>query len=214
MMTDALRYYLAVDLGQVQEYTALAVVRRVAPEGWDPEKADDDRPRGCRYEVVHLQRFPPGSGYLPIIAEVEGLLSRPPLNETDEEQRPTLLLDVTSAGPAVVGMFQEAGLEPIAITITAGLELVKVEYHRDYHVPKRDLVSVMQVLLQTGRFKVAKELPEAAILQSELLNFKATINLAPTPDLLAWRETDDLVLAAAIACWAGENVVRRYWRFY
>lgn len=41
-----------------------------------------------------------------------------------------------------------------------------------YRVPKRNLVGVTQVALQTSRLKIAVSLPEAAMLTSELQNFE------------------------------------------
>jgi len=78
----------------------------------------------------------------------------------------------------------------------------------DYRVPKRDLVSTLQVLFQAGRLKVAGDLPEARTLTEELLNFKVTINAKTAHDSYeSWREGihDDLVLAVALACWHAEK---------
>ncbi len=44
-----------------------------------------------------------------------------------------------------------------------------------YRVPKRNLVSVIQVPLQQGRLKVAYMLPEASTLAGELQNFHVKI---------------------------------------
>jgi hypothetical protein len=71
-------------------------------------------------------------------------------------------------------------------------------------VPKRDLVSVMQVALQSGWLKIAAELELAETLKNELLNFKVKVNIATGHDSYeVWRENehDDLVLACAMACW-------------
>jgi hypothetical protein len=73
-------------------------------------------------------------------------------------------------------------------------------------VPKRELVSVAQVALQTGRLKIAASLAEAATLTNELMNFKVKISLETAHDSYgAWREGthDDLVLALAL--WVGAN---------
>ena len=72
-----------------------------------------------------------------------------------------------------------------------------------YHVPKRDLVTNLQVLLQSGRLKIAGQLPESRTLTDELLNFKVKIDIRTAHDSYeAWREGvhDDLVLAVALAC--------------
>ena len=79
-----------------------------------------------------------------------------------------------------------------------------------WRVPKRDLVGVMQVLLQTGRFKVASQLKLRPILQAEMLNFKVKIDPVTAHDSYsAWREADhdDLVLSVALACWYAETAV-------
>ena len=71
-----------------------------------------------------------------------------------------------------------------------------------YHVPKRDLVTTLQVLLQSGRLKVASDLKLAKVLVDEMLNFKVKINVKTAHDSYeAWREGihDDLVLAVALA---------------
>lgn len=75
------------------------------------------------------------------------------------------------------------------------------------NVPKRDLVSVIQVLLQTKRLKIPTLLPEAQILLEEMTNFQVKISLAGNDSYGAWREGthDDLLLAVALACWAAEK---------
>jgi hypothetical protein len=74
------------------------------------------------------------------------------------------------------------------------------------YVPKRDLVSVVQVALQTERLKIASALPEAEALVRELQNFQVKISLDTAHDSYgAWRDGthDDLVLAVALAVWCG-----------
>ena len=78
-------------------------------------------------------------------------------------------------------------------------------------MPKRDLVSVVQVLLQSERLKIAASLKEASTLTAELLAFKVSISLKGHDsygnDVGPWRENphDDLVLAVAMAAWYGEE---------
>ena len=70
-------------------------------------------------------------------------------------------------------------------------------------VPKRELVSVVQVGLQNRTLKIAPELSEAATLSRELQNFQVKITDAANDTYGAWREGthDDLVLAIALAVW-------------
>ena len=119
------------------------------------------------------------------------------------------LVDQTGVGRPVVDMLRGAGLKPIAITITGGDSVTREG--GAVRVPKRDLVSTVQVLLQSKRLKIARGLKEAQTLTDELLAFKVTITTTGHDrygnDVGMWRENphDDLVLAVALAAWYGEN---------
>lgn len=113
-----------------------------------------------------------------------------------------LTIDHTGVGRPVFDLFERAGLRPLGITITGG-DASHGE-GRQWRVPKRDLMGILQVAAQGGRFKVAKELPDAAVLVDELLNFRVKIDVKTAHDSYeAWREGvhDDLVLSVALACW-------------
>jgi hypothetical protein len=92
------------------------------------------------------------------------------------------------------------------VTITAGHEVTLSEAGR-FRVPKKELVGVLQVLLPARRLRIAQSLPEAAILAKELETFQVKITAAANEAFGAWREGqhDDLVLAVALAAWAGER---------
>jgi hypothetical protein len=64
-----------------------------------------------------------------------------------------------------------------------------------------------QVLLQTGRLKIAQCLPHAALFARELVNFRFKVTSKGPEYALDWREgpDDDLVLALAIAAWEAER---------
>jgi len=115
-----------------------------------------------------------------------------------------LLIDKTGVGAAVLDAFEHSGIRPTAITIHGGSAVTYDPQRRGYRVPKRDLVSAVQVLLQNGRLKIASSLPEAATLKNKLFNFRVKVDPATAHDSYEhWREGDhdDLVLAVAMACW-------------
>jgi hypothetical protein len=116
-----------------------------------------------------------------------------------------LLLDNTGVGVAVSDLFRQAKLNFCPITITGGDKVTRDG--RSIRVPKRDLVSTLQVLFQTKRLKIAGDLNESQTLMEELLNFQVKISLTGHDSYGAWRERthDDLVLAVALACWAAEK---------
>ena len=183
------RYLVGLDLGQAQDYTALVIAEQ---QGTPPQ---------ARYHVRHLERFPLGTAYPVIVSHVQALLQHPTL-----QRQSTLVVDATGCGRPVVDLLTQAQFDPVAVSIHGG-DSVQHE-GRHWRVPKRDLVSVLQVLLQTERLKVAEALPLAQGLVQELLNFRVTIDPRTAHDSYsAWREGqhDDLVLACALACWWGER---------
>ena len=172
-------YIIGLDLGQSKDYTALAVI----------DKVDND------YQVRKLERTR-GTPYPDVVTRVEEILEKVP--------DAALVVDATGVGAPVVNMFTRSGLEPIGIYIHGGDRAT--HEGSTWRVPKRDLVGVLQVLLQNQRLKIAPG-PLSGTLADEMLNFKVKIDPTTAHDSYsAWREADhdDLVLAAALACWWGE----------
>jgi hypothetical protein len=200
-------YFVGLDLGQSVDYTALAVIQTViAP----PIEVISPYTRMVTYQpskeppklhVRHLERFPLGTRYPSIVSAIAQRL--PALEE--DGARPSLVVDKTGVGAPVVDLFEDAGLRPIAITITGGT--TPSQDGRGWHVPKRDLISTLQVAFQNHRLKINQDLPTAPTLTNELLNFKVKISTAGNATYEAWRESvhDDLVLAVALAVWYAER---------
>jgi len=203
------KYTTGLDLGQAQDYTAIAIIERVG------EAAT------FSYHLGHLQRYPLHTGYPEIVDDVAKLLQTPPLpGET------ALVIDQTGVGAPVVDLFRRrqrrlslpgmpvapitpetiaAPLHPIHIT--GGTTVNEDTETNVWNVPKRDLVSTAAVLLQARRLRIAEGLPEARTLVDELLNFQVKITDSGRDTYGAWREGthDDLVLAVALACWWAER---------
>src|SRR5262245_51566109 len=195
--TKTVHYFAGLDLGQSQEFTALAVLERAC--AYDEEM----RPREpAQYAVRHLERFPPGTPFPAVGARVAALFATGPLGNG------TLVVDQTGVGKPVVDLLRKA--QPKAyvrpVTVTVGHHAVADE-HGGWLVPKKELVSTLQILLQSRRLLVAEALPEAATLVRELTNFQAKVVLVVDDPYVAWREGahDDLVLAIAIAAWEAER---------
>ena len=194
---------MGLDLGQARDYTALAIIEKVMPDGDVPlyEKTEPPMPPEPHVHVRYLERFPLGTPYPDVVRRVAG--SKKELEKTSGSTVP-LIVDATGVGVPVVELFREAKLRPVSVWIHGG-ENVTSE-GRSFRVPKRDLAGVLQVLFQSGRIKVARSLREAETLMRELQAFRVKINLKTGHDSYeAWREGDhdDLVLAVALACWYG-----------
>jgi len=190
------KYTLGLDLGQVKDYTALVILERHG----EAEQAV--------FHARHLQRFPLGTPYPAIVAAVSEMLHAPALAAARPEERARLAVDETGVGSPVVDLFRQAdlaGSQLYPVHITGGSTINHdrgVEY-----VPKRDLVSVVQVALQTEKLKIASALPEARTLVRELQDFQVKITEAANDTYGAWREGthDDLVLAVALGLYVGKK---------
>ncbi len=177
-------FTIGVDLGKVSDYTAFAVM---------------EEPRTRLYDLRHIERHRDRS-YPELVERLRELVRRLP-------GTPSLAIDATGDGRPVVDMIEEArvGADSYAITITGGDAVSRNGF--EYRVPKRDLVSSVACLLQTGRLRIPRNLPDGELLQRELVRFRAKISLTGHDTYEAWREEDhdDLVLAVALACWLNEK---------
>jgi hypothetical protein len=183
-------YYLGLDPGQSRDYTALSLVEEpvwidptwshkipllsdqagwMSPAELNPGQAS--RALSLAYHhgrrphptlsVRHLERFELGTRYPIVVEHVAELLRSGPLIG----KRVALLVDKTGIGAPIVDTFIQAGMRPIAVSIHGGSA---VSRDRDgYRVPKRDLVSATQVLLQNERLKIAQDLDLAETLRRE-----------------------------------------------
>jgi hypothetical protein len=196
------RYYCGLDLGQSQDYTALAII----------EKAG--QLEAATFSVRYLKRWALQTRYTAIVEDVIELMDKlPPTKHT----RPLLAVDQTGVGAGVVDLFRKAkppGWSLEAVHITSGYE---VHYKNQVrYVPKRLLVSEVAIKLEQGRLRFAPWLPEAETLKAELGNFRCSISAnghdsygaGPSGD--DWRQGahDDLVLSVALAL-SGERIPSR-----
>jgi hypothetical protein len=204
---SSVEYTIGLDLGKLQDYSALCVIERTAP------------PAGkATYAVRHLRRWPLGTNYTIVAADVAELAYRPELN------LPRIAADATGVGTAVMEMIEQSlrakagdgrqvDLWPVLI---GGGHSVRCDSKLTWHVAKAQLVSVLRALLSGRRLKIANELAEAAILFAELKAFSVKLTQAGNERFEAWRERDhdDLVLAVAMALWLAENGPRGRFEIY
>jgi len=199
-----MRHFVGLDLGQMHQYSAMAVLeRRLAAHGWT---IADFRPP---YALRHLKRFPPGTPYPEIAEALRALLKTP------EVSGAVVALDVTGVGRAVKELFNDelhdrvfCTFAPVTV-VGSGPNAAGAGSTCGLVVPKLELVGTMQVLLQTRRLKIAEAMPETAVLIRELEAFRASPPVLRGESVEQWRERDhdDLVLAVAVAAWLGEQAL-------
>jgi len=188
-------HYVGLDLGKVQDYTALAVLQQ--------HQGEERR----HYTIPWLQRFPKGTEYHTVVVDV-GVILRALASQAGVG-RIALVVDATGVGEPVVELLRRAPLpaDLYDITITSG----DAPNHEglSWKVPKRDLVSTVQVMLQArpSGLTMHPGLPDAEALSSELSSFQYKLTEHANDTYGAWREGahDDLILAVALAAWAGEQ---------
>jgi hypothetical protein len=188
--TAASELVVAVDLAQTHDFTAISV----------HEFTPGERQGSTQHAVRHLERLPLGTAYPEQVERIAALVERVGACE--------LVVDQTGVGRPVVDMLRGRGLSPQAITITAGDNVSEDVFAREYRVPKRELVSTLQVALQTKRFQLAASLAEAKRWADEMLAFQVELT-ATGHDKYGNDESmhkhDDLVIATALGVWWAQN---------
>jgi hypothetical protein len=198
---------IGLDLGKLSDFSALAALKWTIPQvcysNWKPD-----------YEVPTLHRWPLGTSYKDIVAAV---LKFQQTLAKDSTEPPYLIIDGTGVGEAVVeSVVEQFGQAKArgafaAVTITAGNAVTQSQNRPGrWNVAKKQLVSILQVLLGMRRLHVAQALEHARVLQQELETFQVKVTEAGNETFESWRERDhdDLVLAVALACWAAESLKR------
>jgi hypothetical protein len=207
--------FIGLDLGQAKDFSALAIIERGGTatttdfEGKTPN-CTNTKDEVEQLHCVHLQRWQLRTSYPAIVADVVEMI-----NGLDPERtsggKTVLAIDATGVGAPVVDLFKRekinAELRPIQIVGGANVS----EEFGMTRVPKRDLVSVVQVGLQNKTLKIAAGLELSETLSRELQNFTVKITDAANDVYGAWREGthDDLVLAVALAVWKANQPIFR-----
>jgi hypothetical protein len=191
---ETIKYVLGADPGQSVDPTALCVIEHTHGfREWGRGGADQFEDV---FAVRHLQRLPLGLSYPEVVAEVARLLARPPLVGNCQ-----LVVDETGIGRPVADLFDQAGLSPTRVTITAGAE--QSFTNGSWHVAKGILISTLDARLHTGELRFAAELLEAGTMAAELKDFRRHVSAAGRYSYEARvGRHDDLVLACAIGLWS------------
>jgi hypothetical protein len=188
------RFALACDLGQSSDPTAVAVIEHI--KTFHVHQKGHEARSGEQFLVRHLQRLPLGLSYVEQASRIGCMLVRPPLDQGCE-----FLIDETAIGRPVGDIFNANGLKPTRITITAGDSQSQKSATR-WHVSKAVLISALDARLNTGELKIAEELPEAAVLKEELVDFRRHSSAGHVTFSARTGRHDDTLLATSIALWA------------
>ena len=180
------QYFAGLDLGKARDHSALVVIERS-----DTMYADQDPvTREWRKEVVYAvraaERLPLGTSYMSVAVKVREWLVRSPLCG-----KATLVVDETGVGAPVIEMLKQEVVwrELVPVTITGGH--VASRAGRSWHVPRRELLSGLQVAFEEKRLRMPAHGIGSQALYGEL-------------QVMKWSGTgtrDDMALALSLAWW-------------
>lgn len=204
-----------LDLGKSVDYSALVEVEWAwpppPPAPAFPGAGAPPGPRLVRYEATSVLRWPLGTAYLAVVADLaRRLTAAGPFGPA--RPAPHLVIDETGVGAAVVEAVRQAlGAArlpvPVAgVTITAGAAVSRPGPGR-WRVAKHALASVLRRVVGTRRAHVS-DCPLKPALLREMQTFVVKTTPAGNESFESWREGDhdDLVLSLALALWAAETM--------
>lgn len=190
------RITVGVDLGRDQTPTAIALVERKSVFTGQVSAYDYRHFERESMTVRYLERLPLGTPYVEVVQRVRDLMRDPNVVLWE----PRLVVDATGVGSAVLEMFERADLlcPLIPVVLTSGMEASRAG--KKVHVPRRDLLSRLAVVLEEERLGVAGNLPLWADLQKELWGLRTRLGERGRV-VVTEGESDDLAFAVALAVW-------------
>ncbi len=205
-------FFVGVDLGQKQDFTALCVLERAEVMLDVRDLVTWECKRETRFELRYLERMKLRTPYPAVVERIREVAMDPALGA-----RRSLVVDATGVGAPVVDLLCAAGVgcEIVPVVITGGGASgaggrAKAEERR---VPKRDLMVGLQLMFDQGQLRIARGMPETEVLMKELMGMRVRISASGHKSYGSGREAphDDLVLAVALACWQARQPKRWNW---
>jgi len=183
------KYIFGLDLGQQNDYTVISALETVF--------IDNE----LNYSLPFIHKFPLKTPYPDIVNSISKFIENKLYIKNDY----ILVIDYTGVGHPVVDLFKKRNMKIISINITGGNKSIWAS-RLEANVPKRDIVSSIQVVMQNNRLKIASDLPLLADLNREFLGFKVKIAANGRDSYSAVSGLhDDIIMSIGIALWYGEN---------
>lgn len=214
------RFTIAVDLAKKRDYFALMVFEAIPHvKPGSPLFGNPDR-TVMKYEVVYIDkerelRYPDMVRKTVHVAGYKDIK-----NDYD------LIVDGTGVGEAAVDYLRDAGLYPIPIVFTNGTQVNEIyedigkvfadvqdrlrasKTLKELRVPKKDLVTAGQILMQQRRIGVTPDCPFRQDFENQLMGFTGKINELTRHvkyEAEDERVHDDLVVCYLMGSWWALN---------
>jgi hypothetical protein len=202
-----MNYKIGVDLGQARDFTAAAILE--CPRRWSEVSP------ATPVHLLHCERIPLGTSYVEVVECVRDALfprlrryaedahTRLPPKLRAADPRVTLIVDHSGVGRPVVDLFRHARLQPVAVTITNGVD-VSGDESSGYRVPLVDLVDGLALAVRAPAIlTISSQLHDLAHLLEEFQTFERRLTKAGHETFGNFREYthDDQLFAIAIGLW-------------
>ncbi len=187
------RYIVGVDLGMMQDHTAIVVLERNDITFHDLDPVTRQRRQITEFTVRHIDRLNLHTPFTEVASRIRGLVNTYPYQNAC-----TLVFDASGLGLPVHEMLKAAHLGcPIVPIVITGADSPS-----DTHIPKKDLIATVQMMLELRELRIPRNLAGAAWLIQELL----AMRVKPTEAGSIRYEAapgyhDDLVTALSLAAW-------------
>ncbi len=195
------RFFVAADIGQAHDPTAIAVLERAELKGtFDPVMYAFRKK--VRLRLRYLERVELGTTYPRVVERIAEVTRARQLAGCCD-----LAVDATGVGRPVVDMLRKERLGgPLyAATITGGSTESYVDGY--WRVPKRELITRLQILFQREALQIASGMKWVPELMKEMADMRVKVTCSGHAQFEAWREGthDDLVFAVSLACWKAQK---------
>ena len=186
LVGELVSYSVALDLGQSRDRSALVCseirheIERTTDYAWVPGTVNSWETKLASVSeriiphchVVYLSRFILGTPYPLVVDDVVDVL----LNQLSPEVPFTFHMDSTGVGRGILEMFEQRGIKPYGVTLTAGHEVNTEGGRRDHRIPKNRLIGALQLMLATKRLKIAANIAALPTWTNEMESFTARIS--------------------------------------
>ncbi|MCV6596603.1 MAG: hypothetical protein OIF40_05895 [Mangrovicoccus sp.] len=190
-------FWIAADLGQANDYSAVVVIKDEALP-----IADDNRvivgPR--ERTVVYADRFR-GVSYVDVVDHLIKLRNAPPFGGKSE-----LVIDGTSIGRVVSDMLWDQSVDHHAVQMTGGQDWNK-KNARYVNAGKTFMIENLAVLFAAGELKFAHDLPLRQEIEEDLASFSVQTTAAQNQIITQSRSTaghGDLGIALIVGGFASQ----------
>jgi hypothetical protein len=198
--------WLGVDVGQVNDPTALLVLERRREwiaAAFDPATGLAAHWTPAVYSVSFLQRLPLGTSYPAVASRVGSVVAS--LKARPDASFAEVVVDVTGVGRPILQSLGAACRPRVGVNFTAGDRAsVSSSGSGVWNVPKRDLVAGVVLLFQRGELRIADSLADGPLLVNELVNYRQRLSDAANATFGndgKRSKHDDYVSALCIAVW-------------